>query len=59
MKKNIFIAVLLTVLAVVGSCITVYKYLNANQNEDYKNGMFVDRGCHHGYATVYSVCQSL
>lgn len=57
MKKRVFIITLVG-LALVSGCIT-YVCLGMGHKSEYKNGVFVERGNHYGYAKVYCLCKSL
>nr|WP_302598513.1 hypothetical protein [uncultured Cellulosilyticum sp.] len=57
MKKKVFIITLIG-LALISGCLT-YVCLGMSHKNEYKNGVFVERGNSYGYAKTYCVCKSL
>lgn len=52
MKKS-FIVLTILGIVLIGSCVTTFIYLNKQNKEEYKNGVFVNGGRANGYTTMY------
>lgn len=56
--KKLMLVLLCMGIIVVGS-LSVYLYFNSEDEKEYENGMFVDRGDSHGYATMYDILKTV
>lgn len=56
--KHMMLILLCAALIAAGG-VSVYLYLDTQQEKDYSNGLFVDRGDHCGYATMYDLLKDL